>query len=282
MKPQLELIPHEIDGSIHAFIYENDRFDAPWHYHKDYELTYIIKSSGIRYAGNSIDHFVPGDLVFIGENVPHCWKNEKGYSNGVKSACVQWDSSVLDKFISSNIELKSIYNLLEASKFGVKYTNMVFNEAICKKLERLCGSKPAKKIIDLLDILLELANCNDKELLSLVGTRYKFSEKSDSRTMSILNYIDEKYQERITIQDMADLTFMTRSAFCKYFKKQFSRSFTNYLNEFRIRKVCLLLQDTDSKLLDLAYSCGYENMSFFHRQFKKYLAMTPTEYRKKL
>lgn len=282
MKPQLELIPHKIDGSIHTFIYENINFDAPWHYHKDYELTYIIKSSGIRYAGNSIDHFVPGDLVFIGENVPHCWKNEKGYSNGVKSACVQWDSNVLDTFISSNIELKSIHKLLEASRFGVKFTNIAFNKTISKRLEKLCDSKPEKRIIDLLDILLELANCDHKELLSIEGTRYKFSEKSDSRIMSILNYIDEKYQEKITIQDMADLTFMTRGAFCKYFKKQFNRSFTNYLNEIRIRKVCLLLQETDNKLLDLAYRCGYENMSFFHRQFKKYLSMTPMEYRKKL
>ncbi len=282
MKPQLELIPHEIDGSIHAFVYENDFFDAPWHYHKDYELTYIVKSSGIRYVGNSVDNFVSGDLIFIGENVPHCWKNDKGYSSGVKSTCVQWDSNVLDKFVNSTIELKSIRKLLETSRFGIKFTNKAFNEMINKRLEKLCHFRPEKRIIDLLDILLALSNCIDKELLAMGGERYKFSKKSDTRITSILNYIDTKYQEKITIQDMANLTFMTRSAFCKYFKKQFSRSFTNYLNEFRIRKVCLLLQETDNKLLDIALMCGYENMSFFHRQFKKYLKQTPLEYRKRL
>ena len=82
--------------------------------------------------------------------------------------------------------------------------------------------------------------------------------------------------------NMASITFMTNSAFCKYFKKHFKKSFSNYLNEYRIRKACLLLQETDKKLLEIALDCGYENMPFFHRQFKKYLYTTPSEYRKLL
>ncbi|TYA64739.1 helix-turn-helix domain-containing protein, partial [Seonamhaeicola marinus] len=52
--------------------------------------------------------------------------------------------------------------------------------------------------------------------------------------------------------------------------------------EFRIRKTCILLQETNDKLTDISYKCGYENMSFFHRQFKKYMQITPYEYRKSI
>jgi YesN/AraC family two-component response regulator len=119
-------------------------------------------------------------------------------------------------------------------------------------------------------------------LLSEKGNLYQYSKKPDPRIKNILDFIENHYQRKIKIEELATLTFMTEGAFCKYFKKQFKRSFTNFLNEFRIRKACVLLQDTNKKLLDIALNCGYENMSFFHRQFKKYIKMTPLEYKRKL
>lgn len=282
MKPKFEYIQHELDGSIHAFIYENNRFDAPWHYHEDYELTYIIKSSGIRHLGSSVDSFTSGDLILIGKKAPHCWTNEAGYNDGVISACVQWKTDTLDAFIDNSIELKPIKLLLEASKNGIKFTDINFIKHIGEQILQLKQLTPGKRLIKLLDILLELASTKYKTILSGHDSSYLFSDKSNSRIASILDYIDSNYQKKISIQDMADLIYMTKGAFCKYFKKEFKRSFTNYLNEFRVRKVCLLLQETDNNLLDIALSCGYENMSFFHRQFKKHLLMTPMEYRKKL
>ncbi|MEW4923040.1 AraC family transcriptional regulator [Algibacter sp. 2305UL17-15] len=279
MKPKLEHIPHELDGSIHAFIYENDYFNAPWHYHEDYELTYIVKGSGIRHVGNNIDHFTPNDLVLIGKEVPHCWRNEMGYNDGVISVCVQWNNKTIDDFLNNNSELQAVHSLLEASKQGIKFTNIDFVKQISDRMIQLNQLHSGKKLINLLDILLDLATSNEKTLLSITKTNYHFTEKSNTRIASILNYIDHNYHRKISIEDMANLIYMTNSAFCKYFKKEFKRPFTNYLNEFRIRKACLLLQETDQNLLDIALNCGYENMSFFHRQFKKYLLMTPLAYR---
>ena len=72
---------------------------------------------------------------------------------------------------------------------------------------------------------------------------------------------------------------MTKVSFCKYFKKQFDKTFTQYLNEFRIRKTCQGLQESNQQVTQIAMECGYENMSFFHRQFKKYVGITPAKYR---
>ncbi len=281
MKPKLEHIPHQVENDIHAFTYSHDHFDAPWHYHEDYELTYVVKGTGIRHLGTSVDDFAVGDLVLIGKEVPHCWRNEIGYNSGVISYCVQWKTKSIEDFIFTTEQLKPIQLLLNAANSGVKFTNLEYAKSVGNRLKKLQSLDAPKKVIELLYILLDLANA-DKKLLSLHNQRYQISEKSNTRIATILNFVDLNFQNKISITDMASITYMTGSAFCKYFKKEFKKSFTNYLNEYRVRKACLLLQDTDKKLLDIAMECGYENMSFFHRQFKKYLNMTPSEYRKHL
>lgn len=278
MKPQLELIDREMNSSIHAFFYENDCFSSPWHYHEEYELTLILKSSGIRYTGNSIENFYPGDLVLVGPSVPHYWKNDAGYTDGVSSICIQWNHEALNSFIADSIEFHQVQTLLHHSKFGVRiHPSLEFN--VEGKFKEIVDLEPGKKMVAFIDLLLELSRVPRIKTLSGVGKGLSVDEQSDGRIQSILNYIGANYTRKIAIKDMAELTFMTEVSFCKFFKRRFNKSFTTYLNEFRIRKTCQLLRDTEQKLIDVALNCGYENMSFFHRQFKKYLEMTPSEYR---
>ena len=240
-----------------------------------------MKSSGIRHIGSSVDNFSAGELILIHKNTPHYWKNDTHYSGGSKSACVQWKEQAFIDFIHNSKELKGLKKLLDSSISGIKFTNKNLTIEIGKKMEELPDLPPDKRLISFLDMLLDLSLTKDKEPLSVMGKEFLYSEKSDKRITKIFNVIEEAYVSKITIEDMCNHTYLTEGAFCKYFKKHFNRSFTNYLNEFRIRKACLLLQETDDKLIDIAMRCGYENMSFFHRQFKKYLKMTPAEYRRK-
>lgn len=282
MKPKLEYISHKLDGEVYAFTYQNTFFDAPWHYHEDYELTYIEKGRGIRHVAGSVDHFVPGDLVLVGKGVPHFWRNESGYAAGVVSHCVQWESASLESFIHQTEALQPIAKLLKAAQNGVKFRDATFSLTIGNRLKKLESLPAEERIVELLQLLLKLAKHQEKELLSVNTVRYHLTEKSNTRIATLLNYVDVNFHQKITLDQMAALTYMTKAAFCKYFKKEFKKTFTNYLNEYRIRKACLLLQETDENLLSIALNCGYENMSFFHRQFKKYLGLTPKEYRQKI
>ena len=72
-------------------------FDAPYHFHPEYELTYIVKGSGKRYIGNHMDNFTAGDLVLLGPNLPHCWKLESEHEeqSDASAIVVQFDEGFL-------------------------------------------------------------------------------------------------------------------------------------------------------------------------------------------
>ncbi len=279
MKARLELIPHELNSSIYAFIYDNHCFESPWHYHDELELTYIKKGNGIRYVGNSIHNYQAGDLVLLGTTLPHAWKNSEGYSEGVSSLCIQWKPKVLEPLLDNLIEFRAINKLIKAAQQGLHFPQTAETDQIVRQMDLLLQQDGTEKILTFLNILNLLTKHKSSDPLCGLGDDFIWNETNDHRVVDILKYVETNFNKHICIANMAEITFMTNVSFCKYFKKQFNKSFTNYLNEYRIRKACQILQESDHPLIHIALQCGYENMSFFHRQFKKYLTKTPNEYR---
>src|SRR5882757_7740820 len=97
--------------------FDSFAFDAPYHFHAEYELTYILEGSGKRYVGSHMQNFTAGDLVLLGPNLPHCWKLEleKDVQNNSSAIVIQFDGSFLgDDFFNKN-ELQHIKRLFQKS-----------------------------------------------------------------------------------------------------------------------------------------------------------------------
>lgn len=284
MKPQLEIIPTNIESSINVFYYETLSFESPWHYHEQMELTYIEQSKGFRYVGNNIDNYGPGDLTLIGPSLPHTWKNspikKNTYNDNPISLYVQWDKEKLENLFSLK-EFIKIKRMLDLSNQGIIFHKSKNLNEIVKKLYKLNILKNTDKIIQFIDILNDLSQIQEYSLLSGIGYRHLNFKSSDNRIKNILQYTTLHYGENITIEDLSNLTCMTKSSFCKYFKRRFDKTFTQYLNEFRIHSACQLLQKSNSTISEIAMDCGYENIAYFHKQFKKIINMTPSMYRKR-
>ena len=76
MKPAYKSVSLMDSRSFRVIRQENKQeFEFPWHYHPEFELTYISNSQGVRYVGNNIENFYENDLVLLGSNLPHCWIN---------------------------------------------------------------------------------------------------------------------------------------------------------------------------------------------------------------
>ena len=105
----------------------------------------------------------------------------------------------------------------------------------------------------------------------------------DSKKLKLIfNHIEQNYQQRIHLEEVADLINMTPSAFCRFFKKRTQKTFSDYLIETRITKACKLLTQDDYTVSESCFESGYNSTSNFHRHFRRLTGLSPKEYKRKI
>ena len=97
---------------------------------------------------------------------------------------------------------------------------------------------------------------------------------------TILKYVEEHYADRITIDDMAALTFYSKSHFMKFFRTHMGISFIEYLNDYRLTIAERLLKTSDASILEIAQMSGFDNLSYFNRLFKRKYGQSPGRQRR--
>lgn len=280
MKAQLEKIYSPAQGSFKVFMYEGEKFDAPWHFHPEYELTYIVSSDGMRYVGDNVMEFEAGDLVLLGANLPHCWKNTENSQGPAKSIVVQWKEDVLGDGWLDALEFNQIRRLLTLSSRGLKF-NLNTNKEIVPILKEMCVQPPFEKMISLLRVLNVLAKNNTYEYLSGDNFSVKLDSEINNRINKIHDFVSENYKNRITLFEISSLVNMSEETFCRFFKRTFNKTFFTFLNEYKIKLACKFLIESDYQVTEIAFKCGYESLPFFYRQFNKFIGCSPLVYQQK-
>lgn len=113
-----------------------------------------------------------------------------------------------------------------------------------------------------------------------------FSEKTvefkrhTDQLKRVLSYIEANYRETITLSQLASEAGLSAKYLCRLFSELTGKSPVEYLNEYRIDRACALLSDTDMTILDIVYSCGFNDQSYFIKTFRKHKGITPGAYRK--
>lgn len=259
--------------------------DSSWHYHAQYELLYISLSNGIRFVGDSVSQFSPGDLVLVGPYLPHLWRNDVSYysengSNKVKTIIVKFTKDYIGEGAFENPEFFDINQLLEQSKFGVCFGKNTSNK-LHVDLIGIIDLSPAEQSIKLLDILYRLSITDDKTILSSSDMRQYTTDNSD-RLDAVIKYISDNYTDNIRLDDVADIACMTTNSFCRFFKKMTNKSFVQFLNEVRIRNASRLLVQEDLPVSEISDVVGYKTITNFNRQFKHIMGTTPIGFRQTL
>ncbi|MBN9381897.1 MAG: AraC family transcriptional regulator [Chitinophagaceae bacterium] len=256
---------------------DEKQFEYPWHYHPEYELTYIKKSHGVRYVGNSIENFFDGDLVLIGSNLPHCWINTP-HQQRAEAVVVYLKEEFLDKAWMDSCEFDAIRKLLALSGKGIKFDKTVANK-LKPKWDVLQTLAPLEKLTTLLHILEELARTKKYHFLCEYGFSYDLNSNHNERINIVYKYIEKHYQKKITLAEIADKVNMSEEYFSRFFSKVMKKSFFEFLNEYKINRACKLLIETDKQISEICYAAGFESIPFFYRQFKKFKNCQPKNYR---
>lgn len=105
-------------------------------------------------------------------------------------------------------------------------------------------------------------------------------EKNVQKLKHVLSYIRGAYDRPITLEDMAAAADMSPQYFCTFFKQMTDKTPFAYVNAYRIERACRKLLGTDSSVTDIAYSCGFNDLSYFIKTFKAEKGMTPRAFRR--
>jgi len=283
MKPALEHLPKEKEESFVVKYFDYNYYPTPWHYHPEYEIVLVTESTGRRLIGDHVCDFEPGNLAFIGSNLPHIYRNDEKYyepksSLRARSIVIHFSETSLGNDFLSLPEAKPLLNLLQQSAKGFD-VNGNTNVSISNQLEKIVGLQGMRRWLCLLEILYTIAESKDLTPICKTSVIGK-NEKESERLCLVFDWILHNYERDLRVTEAAELCNMSTNAFSRFFSLRTRKTFSAYVTNLRLNKAARLLTEKELSVSDVCYDCGFNNISNFNRQFLKQYKVNPLQYRK--
>ncbi|MBX3239159.1 MAG: helix-turn-helix domain-containing protein [Chitinophagaceae bacterium] len=282
-----------INEMMHIEMREQPFFWSPFqrqpslHVHPEFQLTFIVEGYGKRIVGNSIERFEPGDMVFLGSNVPHVWLSDPVfYQEGIqlqsKVIIAYFNPKVFYQIFNMLKEFDSIREMICQASKGIRVMGETKN-IIAEKLKILINKRGFDKVEGLLQIMNLISVSEEKSFIAdtMGEINHSYSPYSDKLT-DVVNFINDNLHEPISLRQAADIACMTETSFCRFFKRRTKKSFSQYLNALRINRACEILRQTNKAITDVACICGFNSVSHFSRVFKEHTGVNPFHYRRSI
>ncbi len=278
-KPSLEQISPAFGSSFLIRQYSDacNGEKADWHFHPELELIYVNGGSGRRHIGQHLGYFNDGDLILIGSDLPHYGFTDRLTGNKLETV-VQMREDFLGERFFDIPEMAPVKRLLELAKKGISFHGEI-KDRVGAKIEELLTLDQYDRLLGLLNVLKELANSEEYTVLNAQGVALAIDSKDNDRMNKVYQFIRDHFQEHISLDEIADEVSMTVPAFCRYFKKISKKTFTHFVNEFRVVHASKLLAESSKSITDISFESGFSNFSHFNKQFKLYTGKTPSAYR---
>lgn len=254
-------------------------FDQPLHCHEEIELNFIINARGAkRIVGDHVEEIDDLELVLIGSNLPHTWQTHTCKSTEIREITIQFHKDFFDeKFLRKN-QLSFIRKMLERSARGILFSASTV-EQIKPRLLELNQKKGFDSVLELMSILHDLSTSRNMRTLSDAAASHAEPSYNSRRIELSLEYMSQHFQKAITLAEVARLANMTDVSFSRFFRNRTGITFMDSLLEMRLGHASRLLIETTQSVAEVAYHCGFNNISNFNRLFKKKKGCTPKEFR---
>lgn len=281
-KPRYEAIEPSFGNSFTYQRFDKHKLnkDNIWHYHPEIELVYVNGGAGKRQIGSNLSYYTNGTLILIGSNLPHCGFTDILTGNRNETV-VQMKMDFLGNDFFNIPEMKKIQNLFEIAKAGVVFYGAT-KAALGRKMEALEGQNNFERLLSILDVLNGLSTTEEFRILNAKGFSMAADVKDNDRINIVFNYVKTNFKEEITLEEIADLVSMTIPSFCRYFKKITNKTFTQFVNEYRLVHASKLLAEQPLSITEVCFECGFNNFSHFNKSFKAFTGENPSGYRKQL
>jgi len=282
IKPAFEKINPEFGNSLlvkqHNEIAENQ---LPfWHFHPELELVYVNKGKGKRHIGSHLSYFNNSQLILIGASLPHSGFTDRFTTNGTETL-VQFKQNFLGDHFFSIPEMQKVNNLFDKAKKGILF-NIETKKIVGPKIEALLNYEGMDRILRFLEILKDLSISTNYTLLNVDGFAFEVEPQDNNKIDIIFDFVRKNFTQQITLDQISGKVSMTVPAFCRYFKKVTGKTFTQFVNEFRIVHATKLLAENPTSITDICFESGFNNFSHFNKLFKKFTGKSPLKYRNEM
>jgi AraC-like DNA-binding protein len=272
--------------TIHAGVFQQSFDKRDWHYHDYYELMMISEGTGQRIVGDQAERFQPGDLVFLGRNLPNLWISDPvaidpGSDRCVESIFVRFKLPFVELAMMELPEFAFVRKAIDKSVRGCEIVGNTRN-SIAALMMQVPYLDSFEQIINLLSILNLIGKSIDINYLSSEQYPYSLQMASVKRVRIVQEFLMKNLQTTVNLTELAQIASMQEASLCRLFKKETGHTITGYLNHLRIQLSAKMLMNQNLKVEEIAFECGFNTISYFNRQFKKATGLAPLAYRRKV
>ena len=274
-----EITPLTQNDCFTLFSRKKKKFDFPLHYHEEYELNLIINAPGAkRIVGDHISPIEDLELVLVGPNLYHAWFTHQCETEDIRELTIQFHKDLFDDRLLRRNQLSFIRTMFEKAQRGILFSRETI-ERLKPRLLRLEQKHGFDSVLELMSILHDLSTSRDMHTLSDASSTNEQFNYNSRRIEKVFEYMNAHYGRAVTLLEVAKVANMPEASFSRFIKKRIGSTFIDSLNEIRLGHASRLLIDTTHNIAEVAYKCGFNNISNFNRIFKKKKGCTPTEFR---
>lgn len=258
---------------------DHPKYEMAFHWHSEFEIVRILQGS-LRISLDNHEHIMlEGDCVFINSETVHgaspqdciyeCIVFNPQYLSINESDC----KSFIDGLLNRTIYINEIFFYDD-----VQYTHIISSlfDAIKNRLSGYTLTVTGC-LYELFGLVRARGNYSENPFINSIH----HNEKNVIMLKKALAYIRTSYDSQISLADIADAAGISPKYLCTFFKDMTGQTPFEYLNAYRIERAARKLINSDLPITQIAFSCGFNDLSYFIKTFKKIKNVTPRNFRKK-
>lgn len=275
-----EIAPLTPQDSLFIVERHKKEFSYPIHKHNCCELNFIRGGKGVeRVVGDSIEKIEDLELVLITSGLEHVWQQGVCKAEDIQEITIQFELSCLPTELLKKNQFASIAQLIERAKNGVAFSQTGILNVYQQLMNLLHQENSFQQMLSFFDMMHRLSLDEGMRVLSSGSFAQAVSPSGSRRVQKIKDYIEAHYKEDVKLGQLADLIGMTQVGCSRFFKMRTGKTISEVLTEVRLGHASRLLVDTTQSVAEVAYDCGFNNLSNFNRLFHKVRGFTPTQFR---
>lgn len=255
---------------------------VPWHWHEEFELSFLEQGQGVYYGGQQRFLLEPGDGIFFNSGTLHSEENPANQRCMKKDIVFHgrivygsYDSAIWNKYIQPVTACPGMSAVVFRRNTGwhreiLGYMRDVYNACVG------CCDGYEFDVKELLVKIFKVLYINSRDILS---EEIRHSCRETDRVKQMLNYIHMNYRENVTVAQIAANANICERECLRCFKEFIRMSPIQYLIHYRINQACRMLRDGEANITEISNACGFESPSYFSKTFKRVTGCTPRQYR---